>query len=389
MKILRKDLMRKNFLVFGSPCIGQEEIDEVVDTMRSGWLGTGPKTHRLEKEFAGYLGVKNSVAVNSCTAALHLSMLASGIGPGDEVIVPDLTFCATVNAVIHTGARPVFADIKIPDMNISPDEILRLITPRTKAIIPVHLYGNPVDMDPIREIADRHGLMIIDDAAHAIEATYKNRKMGHLGDITCFSFYITKNMTTVEGGMVTSENEEWIDKIKIYALHGMSKDAWSRFSDKGYKHYQVVMPGYKYNMTDLQSSIGLHQLKKLETNLLRRQEIWKMYDHELKDLPLELPSSGRKEDRHACHLYAIRVKKESPLDRDELMNALFLKNIGTGVHYTALHLHPYYSQAYGYKQGDFPASEMVGDTTLSIPLSAALTDEDVWDVIKALRECLK
>jgi len=381
--------MRKNFLVFGSPCIGQEEIDEVVDTMRSGWLGTGPKTHRLEKEFARYLGVKNSVAVNSCTAALHLSMLASGIGPGDEVIVPDLTFCATVNAVIHTGARPVFADIKIPDMTISPDEILRLITPRTKAIIPVHLYGNPVDMDPIREITDRHGLMIIDDAAHAIEAIYKNRKMGHLGDITCFSFYITKNMTTVEGGMVTSENEEWIDKIKIYALHGMSKDAWSRFSDKGYKHYQVVMPGYKYNMTDLQSSIGLHQLKKLETNLLRRQEIWKMYDDELKDLPLELPSIGRKENRHALHLYAIRVKKESPLDRDELMNALFLKNIGTGVHYTALHLHPYYSQAYGYKQGDFPASEMVGDTTLSIPLSAALTDEDVWDVIKALRECLK
>lgn len=294
MKILRKDLMRKNFLVFGSPCIGQEEIDEVVDTMRSGWLGTGPKTHRLEKEFAGYLGVKNSVAVNSCTAALHLSMLASGIGPGDEVIVPDLTFCATVNAVIHTGARPVFADIKIPDMNISPDEILRLITPRTKAIIPVHLYGNPVDMDPIREIADRHGLMIIDDAAHAIEATYKNRKMGHLGDITCFSFYITKNMTTVEGGMVTSENEEWIDKIKIYALHGMSKDAWSRFSDKGYKHYQVVMPGYKYNMTDLQSSIGLHQLKKLETNLLRRQEIWKMYDHELKDLPWNCPQAAAK-----------------------------------------------------------------------------------------------
>jgi dTDP-4-amino-4,6-dideoxygalactose transaminase len=381
--------MRNKFLVFGNPCIGQEEIDEVVDTMRSGWLGTGPKTHRLEKEFAEYIGMSSCVAVNSCTAALHLSMLAAGIGPGDEVIVPDITFCATANAVIHAGARPVFADISIPEMTISPDEIRRLITPRTKAVIPVHLYGNPADMDSIRKIADEHGLIIIDDAAHAIETVYKNKKMGHLGDITCFSFYITKNMTTVEGGMVTSENQELLDKIKVYALHGMSKDAWSRFSDKGYKHYQVIMPGFKYNMTDLQASIGLHQLRKLESNLVRRREIWKIYDEELKGLPVELPIIDEVEKRHALHLYTLRVKKESPLDRDQLMQALYEKNIGTGVHYTALHLHPYYSQTYNYKRGDFPVSELVGDTTLSIPLSAALTDDDVADVVKAVRKCLQ
>lgn len=379
--------MRKKFLVFGSPCIGQEEIDEVVDTIKSGWLGTGPKTHRLEREFAEYLELKSCVAVNSCTAALHLSMLAAGIGPGDEVIVPPLTFCATANAVIHAGARPVFADISVPEMTISPSEIRRRITSRTKAIIPVHLYGNPADMDSIREIADEYGLIVIDDAAHAIETVYKQKKMGHLGDITSFSFYITKNMTTVEGGMIASENTEWLDRIKMYALHGMSTDAWSRFSDKGYKHYQVIMPGFKYNMTDFQASLGLHQLKRLEKNLLRRQQIWKMYDENLRDLPIELPvlsSTGR----HAMHLYAIRVKPESPLDRDKLLQAMFEKNIGTGVHYTALHLHSYYSKTFGYKRGDFPVSEMVGDTTLSIPLSAGLTDEDVGDVIEAIKEIM-
>ena len=383
------DIMRKKFLVFGSPCIGQEEIDEVVDTMRSGWLGTGPKTHRFEKEFAGYLNLKNCIAVNSCTAGLHLSMLAAGIGPGDEVIVPSMTFCATANAVIHAGARPVFADISIPEMTISPDEIRKKISPRTRAIIPVHLYGNPADMDSIREIADRHGLIVIDDAAHAIETVYNGKKMGHLGDITCFSFYVTKNMTTVEGGMIATFNPEWVECLKTYALHGMSHDAWSRFSDSGYKHYQVVMPGFKYNMTDMQASIGLRQLEKLEKNLERRRRIWEKYDDTFRDLPLELPViKGDYTTRHAMHLYTIRVRPGIGLNRDELMRALFERNIGTGVHYTALHLHPYYSKTFGYKRGDFPASELVGDTTLSIPLSAGLTDEDVEDVMEAVRECV-
>ncbi|NLE00030.1 MAG: DegT/DnrJ/EryC1/StrS family aminotransferase [Fibrobacter sp.] len=380
--------MRDNFLVFGSPSIGQAEIDEVLDTIRSGWLGTGPKTHRFEKEFAQFLDCKYSVAVSSCTAALHLSMLAAGIGPGDEVIVPDITFCATANAVIHAGARPVFADILIPQITIDPRDIKRKITSKTKAIVPVHLYGNPAEMDAIRSIADEHGLIIIDDAAHAIETVYNGKKMGSLGDITCFSFYVTKNMTTVEGGMIVTSNEEWADKIKIYALHGMTKDAWSRYSDAGYKHYQVVMPGFKYNMTDVQASFGLHQLKRLETNLTRREEIWQMYNESLRDLPVDLPADAAPECRHAMHLYTIRVRPDCGLNRDELMDALYKMNIGSGVHYTALHLHPYYHDTYNYRPGDFPNAELVGNSTLSLPFSAGLTDADVKDVISALKKIL-
>ncbi|NLD95293.1 MAG: DegT/DnrJ/EryC1/StrS family aminotransferase [Fibrobacter sp.] len=381
--------MREKFLVFGSPAIGQEEIDEVVATMRSGWLGTGPKTHQFEQEFAAYLGVKHCLAVSSCTAALHLSMLAAGIGPGDEVIVPSMTFCASANAVIHTGARPVFADCTLNDMVIDPQDIKRKITSRTRAILPVHFHGRPVYVDEIREIAEKYNLFIIDDAAHAIETEYKGRKIGQFADCTCFSFYVTKNLTTVEGGMIATNNDEWADRIKIYALHGMSKDAWARFSDKGYKHYQVVMPGYKYNMTDLQASIGLHQLHKMEKNWIRRQNIWNCYNDAFKDLPLDLPSAVDSSIRHAYHLYAIRVLPSASIDRDTLMQKLHDAKIGTGVHYTALHLHPYYSETYGYKQGDFPNAEKIGDTTLSIPLSAALTDDDVTDVIDAVRGCLQ
>lgn len=380
--------MRDKFLVFGSPCIGQEEIDEVIDTMRSGWLGTGPKTHQFERDFAEYLGAKHCVAVSSCTAALHLSMLAAGIGPGDEVIIPAITFCATANAVIHTGATPVFADICMPQMTLDPKDFQAKITSRTKAVIPVHLYGNAAQMDEISSIAKQNNLLVIDDAAHAIETVYRGKRVGTLGDMTSFSFYITKNMTTVEGGMVVTANEEWADKIKIYALHGMSKDAWARFSDKGYKHYQVIVPGYKYNMTDLQASIGLHQLKKLEKGLQRRMQIWQFYNQQLKELPLHLPVLPDSSIRHAHHLYAVRVSAEAPVNRDELMQRLYEKMIGTGVHYTALHLHPYYSQTYHYKRGDFPASELLSDTTLSLPLSACLSDDDAESVVNAVREIL-
>jgi len=377
--------MRDNFLVFGSPAIGQEEIDEVVATMKSGWLGTGPKTHQFEQEFADYLGVKYCAAVSSCTAALHLSMLAAGIGPGDEVIVPSMTFCASANAIIHTGATPVFADCTLSEMTIDPLDVKRKITSRTKAILPVHFHGRPVFVKELQEIAREHGLFIIDDAAHAIETQYKGEKMGHFADCTCFSFYVTKNMTTVEGGMVATNNKEWADRIKVFALHGMSKDAWSRYSDKGYRHYQVVMPGFKYNMTDMQASIGLHQLRKLEKNWLRRKEIWDIYNSEFKDLPLILPAPVEENSRHAYHLYAVRVTEDTGVSRDDFMQRLHEQKIGTGVHYTALHLHPYYSETYGYKMGDFPNSEAVGDTTLSLPFSAALTDDDVEDVVRAVR----
>jgi len=378
--------MRKDFLVFGSPLIGDEEIDEVVATIRSGWLGTGPKTHRFEQEFARYLGVEHCVAVSSCTAALHVTMLAAGVGPGDEVIVPAMTFCATANAVIHAGATPVFADIRLPDMTLDPVDVARRITPRTKALLPVHFHGRPADVSALRALADAHNLLLIEDAAHAIESLHHGQHMGTVGDAACFSFYVTKNLTTVEGGMVATRHGEWADKIKIYALHGLSRDAWARFSDRGYKHYEVVGLGFKYNMTDIQASFGLHQLRRIEEHLPRREQIWDAYNAAFNDLPLSLPADPEPATRHARHLYAIRTTEATPLDRDGLMDALHRQNIGTGVHYTALHLHPYYAQQYGYRRGDFPNAEAVGATTLSLPLSAKLSDSDVEDVIVAVTE---
>jgi dTDP-4-amino-4,6-dideoxygalactose transaminase len=380
--------MRKDFLVFGSPCIGSEEIDEVLDTIRSGWLGTGPKTHRFEKEFAAYLGVDHCVAVGSCTAALHLSMLAAGIGPGDEVIVPAMTFCATANAVIHAGATPVFADSTLPEMTLDPVDAARKISRRTRALLPVHFHGRPAAMGPLRDLASKHGLIIIDDAAHAVETRYNGKNMGRFGDLTCFSFYITKNMTTVEGGMIATANKEWADRIKVLALHGMSQDAWARFSDTGYKHYEVVSAGFKYNMTDLQASFGLHQLRKLESNLLRREAIWTAYNQAFRELPLMLPPDPEPGARHSRHLYAIRTTPQTGLCRDGLMDELYKRNIGTGVHYTALHLHRFYREKYGYREGDFPNAEAAGASTLSLPLSTGMTDDDVKDVIEAVRESL-
>jgi dTDP-4-amino-4,6-dideoxygalactose transaminase len=380
--------MRKTFLVFGSPFIGSEEIDEVLDTIRSGWLGTGPKTHRFEKEFAGYIGADYCIALSSCTAALHLSMLVAGIGKGDEVIVPAMTFCATANAVIHAGATPIFADVELKGMTLDPLDVVRKITPRTRALLPVHFHGRPAAMEALRALASKHRLYIIDDAAHAVEARYKGRSMGQSGDLTCFSFYVTKNMTTIEGGMISTANKEWADRIKVLALHGMSQDAWSRFSDAGYKHYEVVSAGFKYNMTDLQASFGLHQLARLERNLSRREKIWSAYNQAFKDLPLSLPPDPEPDTRHSRHLYAVRTTPRTGLSRDSLMESLYKKNIGTGVHYTALHLHPFYRKTYGYKEGDFPNAEAIGATTLSLPLSAGMTDRDVEDVVEAVRESI-
>lgn len=380
--------MRSEYLVFGRPTIGEEEIAEVLDTIRSGWLGTGPKTHRFEQEFAAYVGVPHAVAVSSCTAALHLAMLAAGIGPGDEVIVPAMTFCATANAVLHSGARPVFADITLPEMTIDPRDVEQRIGPQTRAIVPVHFHGRPAPYDELRPLAERHGLLLIDDAAHAIEAVYRGRRVGQLADLTCYSFYATKNLTTIEGGMVVTARQEWADRIKVLALHGLSADAWARFSDAGYKHYQVVDLGFKYNMTDLQASFGLHQLARLEENLNRREALWQRYDATLASFPLELPAAPEPETQHARHLYAVRVPREAPLTRDRLMLELHQRKIGTGVHYTALHLHPFYRQRFGYQEGDYPCAERVGASTLSLPLSPAVSETDLHDVVEAFSELL-
>ena len=381
--------MRKDFLIFGSPAIDQAEIDEVVATLRSGWIGTGPRVARFEEMFREYIGAAHAIALNSCTAALHLSMVVSGVGRGDEVITTPMTFCATANSIVHTGARPVFVDVEADTGNIDPDRIEEAITPRTKAILPVHYAGRPCRMDTIEAIARRHNLLLIEDAAHAIESVHHGRKIGTIGDLTCFSFYVTKNVVTAEGGMVTTNNPDFAAKIKMYGLHGMSKDAWKRFSDEGYRHYQVLFPGFKYNMTDIQAALGIHQLARVAEGAKRRDEIWARYDEAFADLPVVRPARVDEGTVHARHLYTILVKTEvTGKSRDQTLNELIRLNIGTGVHYTALHLHPYYRETFGHKPGDFPNAEFIGERTLSLPLSTKLSDDDVAAVIEAVTHVL-
>jgi len=377
--------MRDDFLIFGSPALEEDDIAEVVATLRSGWIGTGPRVARFEEMFREYVGARHAIAVNSCTAALHLSMVVSGVGPGDEVITTPMTFCATANAVLHTGAVPVFVDVDPVTGCIDPDRIASAVTERTKAILPVHYAGRPCEMDRIQALARRHSLLVIEDAAHAIEAAYHGRKIGTIGQLTCFSFYVTKNVVTAEGGMVTTDDAEMAAKIKMYALHGMSKDAWRRFSDEGYKHYEVTFPGFKYNMTDIQAALGIHQLARVDRNWKRRDEIWAQYDEGLAALPLERPAPSAPGTVHARHLYTVLIDtKATGKSRDRVLNELIRLNIGTGVHYTALHLHPYYRERFGFAEGAFPHAERIGDRTLSLPLSSKLTNVDVKDVIKAL-----
>ena len=377
---------REDFLVFGSPQIEQAEIDEVVASLHSGWLGTGPKVARFEIDFAAYKDAPHAVAVSSCTAALHLSMLAAGIEPGDEVITTPLTFAATVNAIIHAGGTPVLADIEPLTQNIDPRAVEACITPRTKAIIPVHFAGRPCDMGALCDIADRHGLRIIEDCAHAVETEYKGRKAGTFGDFGCFSFYVTKNVAAGEGGMVLARREEDAARIKMLALHGMSKDAWKRFSDEGYKHYQVVECGFKYNMMDLQAAIGIHQLARVEANWVRRQEIWTRYREAFADLPIELPAAPEEGTRHAYHLFTVLIDEANAgISRDAFLDAMTAANIGVGVHYLSIPEHPYYQERFGWRPEDYPEAMRVGRQTVSLPLSARLSDDDVGNVVGAVK----
>jgi dTDP-4-amino-4,6-dideoxygalactose transaminase len=377
--------LRKQFLVFGAPKIEPPEIDEVVNSLASGWLGTGPKVARFEEAFRAFKGAAHAAALNSCTAALHLSIRAAGIGAGDEVITTPMTFCATVNAIVHSGATPVLADIDPETMNIDPEEIERKITRRTRAVLPVHFAGRPCEMDAILDLASRHGLAVIEDCAHAIEAEYKGRKTGTFGDFGCFSFYVTKNIVTGEGGMVLSKREDDIARIKILALHGMSKDAWRRFGDEGYKHYQVVECGYKYNMMDLQAAIGLHQLERIEAYWKRREAIWRRYAEAFADLPLTLPAPVEGGTRHAYHLYTVLVdERRTGLRRDAFLAGMTARNVGVGVHYLSIPEHPYYQRTFGWTPENYPRAMRVGRQTVSLPISANLTDQDVNDVIEAV-----
>lgn len=381
--------VRDEFLIFGSPLIDESMIAEVVATLRSGWIGTGPRVARFEELFREYIGSRHAVALNSCTAALHLSMVVAGIRAGDEVITTPLTFCSTANAILHAGGTPVFVDVERESMNLNPDLIEAAITPRTKAILPVHLAGRPCRMDAVMAIARRRGLLVIEDAAHCIEGQHHGRKIGTIGDLTCFSFYVTKNLMTGEGGMVTTNNQDYADKIKMYGLHGLSKDAWRRYSDEGFKRYEVVFPGFKYNMMDLQAALGIHQIGGLAAHHARRAEIWARYDEAFRDLPLAVPAAPEPGTVHARHLYTVLLDVDRlTAGRDAIQDALFRENIGTGIHYVSLHLQEYYRKTYGFRPEDFPNARYISERTLSLPLSPKLTDCEVNDVIAAVKKVM-
>lgn len=376
------------YIVFGSPIIDNDAIDAVTRTLESAWIGTGPRVHELERKFASMIGARHALATSSCTAALHLAMVASGVHEGDEVITTPMTFCATANAIIHTGASPVFADCCRESMTIDPAAIEAAVTPRTKAIIPVHFAGRPADMDAIAAIARKHDLLVVEDAAHAIESIFHGKKIGALSPLTCFSFYATKNMTTAEGGMITTDDEALARRIKVLGLHGLSADAWSRFSDQGYKHYDVVFPGFKYNLTDLAASVGLAQLPKLGNWLQRRKQIWDRYQEAFANLPLTRPAEPAPNTLHARHLYTVLIHDDAPVSRDGFLLEMHRRRIGTGVHYRALHTHPYYRDRWGFRPEQFPNAYAIGEHTVSLPLAPKLTDADVERVVRAVREIL-
>jgi len=379
------------FLIFGAPQIGEEEIVEVEACLRSGWLGTGPRVARFESDFAAYQRISTSriAALNSCTAALHVSMVAAGLPAGSEVITTPLTFCATVNAILHAGLTPVLADVDPITQNIDPDAIEAAITSRTRAILPVHFAGRACDMDRIMAIATKRNLLIIEDCAHAIETTYHGKKAGTFGEFGCFSFYATKNVVTGEGGMILGRDESSIARAKILALHGMSKDAWHRFGDAGYKHYQVVECGFKYNMMDLQAAIGIHQLARVEQAWAHREIIWNRYNQALQTLPLSLPAAIEADTRHAYHLYTVMVDEaRCDISRDAFLDGMTSQGIGTGVHYLSVPEHPYYQQRFGWTPEQWPNAMRIGRQTVSLPLSPKLTFADVERVISATRNVL-
>jgi len=383
--------VRKKFLIFGQPRMFQQEIDEVVETLRSGWWGTGSKAREFEEKFAKYIGCKYAVALNSATAGLHLALDVLGVRNGDEVITTPLTFVSTVNVIVHRGAKPVFADVDPKTWNIDPREIEKKITSRTKVILPVHLHGRPCDMRSIKALAKKYKLFVVEDAAHAIETWYQKKKIGTVSDLTAFSFYATKNLATGEGGMLTTNNKRWAEEVRIKSLHGISKDAWKRYSATGFKPYEAIYPGYKYNMPDLVASLGVPQLKRLSSNLKIRQRYWKILSRDLNGLEgIILPPDEQPGTVHARHLYAILVDTDKlKISRNRFIDALKLEGIGAGVHFDPVHLHKYYRERYGFKQGDYPQAEYIGQRTISLPFYPHMTREDVRDVTTAVRKIVE
>jgi dTDP-4-amino-4,6-dideoxygalactose transaminase len=377
--------MRDEFLTFGKPDIGPEEIAEVVDSLERGWIGTGPKVQRFEEMLEEYLGVPHVRCVSSCTAALFLGLRCLGVGPGDEVLLPAMTFVASANVVEHVGATPVLVDSVPGTGAMDLDLAESLIGPRTRAIMPVHLAGRPIDLDRLNEIRDRHGLLVVEDAAHAIGAEWRGRKVGSTGNVAAFSFYATKNVTTAEGGALVADDPQIAERVEHLALHGLSLGAWQRFSDSGYRHYDASEAGFKFNMTDLNAALGIHQLPRLDPGIEYRSELWSRYDRLLEPLPVETPPPADEAMRHARHLYQVLVGPESAVERDELLSLMTASKIGVGVHYRAVHLHPYYRDKYGLDPAAFPVATDISNRTLSLPLGTNVTEADQDDVVEALR----
>jgi dTDP-4-amino-4,6-dideoxygalactose transaminase len=394
-----EETIRKSFLPYALPSIGDEEIAEVVDSLRSGWITTGPKVKRFQSDFAEYVGSKHAIAVNSCTAGLHIALTALDIGPGDEVIVPTLTFCSTANVVVHLGARPVLVDVG-QDFGVTSEAIEAAITPRTKAIVPVHYSGQACDLDAIYALAARYNLPVVEDAAHAVGATYHGHKIGSdalllsragrggqgVRVVTAFSFYAIKNMTTGEGGMITTASDALAEHVRLLTLHGMSRDAWKRYTSAGSWYYEVVMPGYKANMTDSQAALGIHQLRRLDGFITTRQRYARLYDEAFADLQEVERPVARSDRNHVYHLYVIRLKLDRlAIDRAQFIEALNAHNIGASVHFVPVHLHPFYRERFGYRRGDLPQAEAIYDRIVSLPLYPRMTEADVYDVIQAVR----
>lgn len=381
----KKDV--NSFIPLSIPTIDESEIQEVVDTLKSGWITTGPKVQKFEKKFAEHVGSKYALAVSSGTAALHLAYIAGGICRGDEVITTPMTFVATINMIEVLGAKPVFVDIEKETMNIDPSKIEKKITSRTRAIVPVHFAGLPCDMDEILNIANKYNLLVVEDAAHAIGSEYLGKRIGSIGNITCFSFHPIKNITTGEGGMITTNNEEYVSKIKLLRFHGISKEASSRYSAQGLPFYDVSSLGYKYNMMDIQASIGLHQLDKLDSFIKRRTELARSYNELLKDIEeVAIPKIDYDNVGHSWHLYIVKFLIEKmKIDRNQIIVELKNRNIGTGLHFVAVHLQPYYLNRYSLR-GTLPNAEYISDRIISLPLYPKMSEEDVSRVVEAIRD---
>lgn len=380
---------RTEFLPFSPPDVTEEEIAAVVETLRSGWITSGPKTKQFEQSFADYLGTENALALNSCTGGLHVALAALGIGAGDEVITTTMTFCSSVNVIEHVNARPVLVDIEPDTLTLSPEQVAAAITPRTKAILPVHFAGHPVDMNPIMDLARKHNLYVIEDAAHALPAAYEDQLVGTIGDLTAFSFYATKNLTTGEGGMLTGR-PEYVERARLFSLHGMSRDAWKRYGAEGSWFYEVVEAGFKYNMTDIQAAMGLVQLKRLEDLQNRRYEVVTRYQQAFASVSAVQTPIERPNVKHAWHLYVVRLNLEQlRIDRARFIDELKTRNIGTSVHFIPVHLHPYYHDKYNWDSSAFSVAYGEYQRTISLPLHSRLSNDDVDDVIAAVMDVVE